>query len=365
MKNSSKPRVLYLMRILYEETDDTTGLTLPEIQAKLADVGIMVERKALYRDFSALAEAGIPLGKHPTRPVSYYLKERLFDTTQLMLLIDAVQTSKSITKSNSLELIRTLKKLASKQEARTLDARVHVAGRVKMQNESIFRTLDLIQKAIAEKRDISFDYMHYDVNKKLRDSASADGKPRIKTPLHIIYSNDNYYLLVYDENSADHVRVYRIDRMHNVMLREKSDKAHALDPSFSVADYEQNTLGMFDGKKASLVLEASEEVISNVLDIFGPAACSVTPAHDVRECDGEGGLGDTSSQGCEADHNSQGNQGVRERQWAHIRVKTVVNPVLFGLLAQFGGDVRIKFPQAVREEFKKHLLKTLDAQDRA
>ncbi len=54
----SKPRLLYLMKILYEETDERHGLSLPEIQTRLAGSGITSERKALYRDIAALNEFG-------------------------------------------------------------------------------------------------------------------------------------------------------------------------------------------------------------------------------------------------------------------------------------------------------------------
>ena len=245
---AAKPRILYLCRILAEETDPEHGLSLPQNQEKLDERGISCERKALYRDFDALDAAGVKVGRLHTRPVAYYLESRPFDPAQLMLLADAVQTSRSITKSNSNALIRRLKKLASKSQAKSIDARVHVSGRVKMQNESIFRTLDLVQRAIAEKRDISFCYMRYDANKRLRDVPSHDGKDRVKTPLHLVYSNDNYYMLSYDDDAPDHIRVYRADRMRNILVLGKSDRSHRLDPGFDVAAYEKQSVDMYGGR---------------------------------------------------------------------------------------------------------------------
>lgn len=343
-----KPRILYLYRILAEETDPEHGLSLPQIQEKLAVCGISCERKALYRDFDALDAAGVKIGKLHTRPVAYFLESRPFDPTQMMLLADAVQTSRSITKSNSAALIRRLKKLASKNQAKSIDARVHVSGRVKMQNESIFRTLDLVQRAIAEKRDISFAYMRYDVNKKLHDVPSHDGMDRVKTPLYLVYSNDNYYMLAYDEDAADHIRVYRADRMRNILVLGKSDKAHRLDPGFDIAAYEKQSVDMYGGRPQLMKLHVAEELVGNVIDMFGTDDVECAEAKGVRElaaCNGDGKAGKSP-----------------KRKWAVMRVKAAPSATFFGRIAQFGGDVRIVHPRSAVEAYERHLEKTLAAQ---
>ena len=186
-KRPNNSRILYLLRILKENTGPDNGLSLPRIQEMLLEEGISVERKSLYRDFSALEEFGITIGRLPTRPVTYYLVDRPFEPSQMLLLVDAVQTSKSITKGNSKALVGRLKELVSKREARALESRVHVAGRVKTQNESIFNVLDNIQRALSEKRDLSFKYMRRDVNMRLIETEADGGKMRTRTPLSIIY----------------------------------------------------------------------------------------------------------------------------------------------------------------------------------
>ena len=58
-KEISKERVLALLKILFEKTDDQQGLTLEQILGELESMGISAERKALYRDFEALRKRGI------------------------------------------------------------------------------------------------------------------------------------------------------------------------------------------------------------------------------------------------------------------------------------------------------------------
>lgn len=342
MQNSKKPRILYLLKILERETDETKGLSLPEIQARLEDYGISCERKSLYRDFNSLDEYGLEIGKISARPVQYYLKTRLFDFSQIALLADAVQTSKALAKTSSHTLIKQLKRLVSNREASRIDSRILVPDRVKSQNDSIFTQLDLIQTAFSEKRDISFSYVKYDVNKKLHDVDAHDGKQRIKTPLFLVYYNEFYYVLVYDNEASDHVRSYRVDRMRNIMVLDESDPSHKVSSDFNISEYENEVLGLYNGDATSIVLQVAEDIIGNIIDIFGIEGIDCFPAEGV--VDNPDYVGE-------------------KRNWANVHVKAVPSPVFFGHIAQFGGDVRIVGPVKVVRAYEEHLKRALNAQE--
>ena len=49
-----KLKMLYLMKIFYEDTDDSNFLTMQEIIQKLEENGVMADRKTLYVDFDEL-----------------------------------------------------------------------------------------------------------------------------------------------------------------------------------------------------------------------------------------------------------------------------------------------------------------------
>ena len=68
---SQKLKLLNLAKMLYERTDESHGLTCPEIIAGLAEAGIEAERKSVYRDLDALRDFGLDIAKLPTHPVSY------------------------------------------------------------------------------------------------------------------------------------------------------------------------------------------------------------------------------------------------------------------------------------------------------
>ncbi len=56
---NQKLKLIYLMKIMLEKTDDKHGLTRTEIEQELERYGVTAERKSLYDDFEALRVFGI------------------------------------------------------------------------------------------------------------------------------------------------------------------------------------------------------------------------------------------------------------------------------------------------------------------
>lgn len=332
MAQNRKPRILYVAKILFEETDAEHGLSRPELEARLADYGISAERKALYRDIDNLREIGFDIQTTETRPVRYYLAARLFTPAQMALLLDAVRTSRTLTAESSAELTNKLLSLRSAYDPLRASARVHVPGRAKTLNDSVLTTLTLIQQAMAERRDLSFQYMRYDAQLKPVKVSAHDGEDRLKTPLFLVYRDDNYYLLVFDEEAPDHLRSYRVDRMANVMIREASDPAHKPDASFDVSRFERERVGMYNLAPVRLALEVTEDLMGSIVDLFGVEGTDATPC--------------------------------KERPgWANVHVTASPSPVLFGQIAQFAGKVRVKGPAHVAQAYREHLEACLAMQE--
>ena len=187
--NRQKLKLLYLMRMLEEETDAERGLTMAQIIGKLEALGISAERKSIYRDIEALREFGVDVRTYQRAPVEYAVEHRAFAFAELQLLVDAVQSSRFLTQRKSDALVEGVKQLASRRQRALLDKRVHVEGRIKMQNESVFGSVDRIQEAIALKRRISFVYFKYDAAKRKalqhngeRDARAARVRGRLLLP---------------------------------------------------------------------------------------------------------------------------------------------------------------------------------------
>lgn len=78
----------------------------------------------------------------------YDLFDRRFDTPELRLLIDAIESSKFITAVKSKELVEKLCSLASDHVASTLKRNVSCEGRIKPGNERAYIIVDAINEAI-------------------------------------------------------------------------------------------------------------------------------------------------------------------------------------------------------------------------
>lgn len=323
-QENQKLKLLHLVRLFHEETDPDHGLTMPQIIEYLAARGIAAERKAIYRDIEALRSFGLDIGTLPRRPVEYALVKRSFSQPELLLLADAVQGSRFLTQAKSDSLVRSLKTLGSRHQARSLAKRTHVEGRVRTQNESVFSHVDCIHEALRERRKVSFKYFKYGPGKKR--VLQHDGKPYVETPVHLVYSDGFYYLIAYNDKHAD-LATYRVDRMSSLMITDEPSTRNEVIASFDVAEHERRAFGMYRGDPVPLTLLVRDDAMSGVIDRFGRDV-TATPA---------------------------------DEGWTRVAVTAMESPVLFGWLAQFGDAVVVEKPTALARAYAAHLRAILDA----
>ena len=153
-----KFKLLYIMKILMDKTDENHAMTVNEIIAELEKYDIKAERKSIYSDIDLLSDFGLDVICEKGRANKYFIGSRDFELPELKLLVDAVQSSKFITHKKSDELIKKIEKLTSIHEAKELHRYVVVVDRVKTMNESIYYNVDEIHKAIQQNKQIRFKY---------------------------------------------------------------------------------------------------------------------------------------------------------------------------------------------------------------
>ena len=322
--NRQKLKLLYLMRILFEKTDAEQGLTMPQIIERLEEQGISAERKSLYRDIEALREFGLDVRTYHRAPVEYALEGREFTFPELVLLVDAVQSSRFLTQRKSDALVRSVKRLAPERQRKLLDKRLHVEGRIKMQNESVLANVDRIQEAMAKRRKISFLYFKYDAAK--RRVLQHSGERYVETPVQLVYSDGYYYLVAYNEKH-DGFPSYRVDRMDKIEVLVESACRNERIANFDREEVESRAFGMYQGEPVRATLLVTDEAMGAVIDRFG---------RDVES--------------------SLAGEGA-----AHVHVAVAKSPVFFGWLAQFGDRVRIEKPTTLANEYRQYLRTILEA----
>jgi len=324
-----KLKLLYIIKLLTENTDENHPASTADIIAYLDANGIHSERKSIYDDIEKLCDFGYDIVQvHSRLGGGYYMASREFELAELKLLVDAVQSSRFITSRKSRSLIKKLELLAGKQDAGKLQRQVYVAGRIKTENESIYYNIDNIHRAIQENRQISFQYLDWNLNKEL--VPRVGGKRKV-SPWALIWREENYYLAAYD--SVDGImKHYRVDKMGHVDVlkdeREGLEQFEKVDP----AVYTNLTFGMFSGDEETVTLQFPNRLIGVVLDRFGREA-------DIRP--------------------------MTDRVF-RIRVRVAVSGQFFGWLAGIGREAVIVSPAAVKEQYQGWLtdiVKTMQLTD--
>ena len=113
----TKPRILYLQKILLERTDEENPLSTTQLINILNDeYGISAHRTTVTKDIAALQEFGVDIVVIHSTQSKYFVASRKFELPELKLLIDAVESSKFITTKKSKVINFRVDRIASKPE---------------------------------------------------------------------------------------------------------------------------------------------------------------------------------------------------------------------------------------------------------
>lgn len=311
-----KIKLLKLEEILRRETDEDHALTTEELCQKLDALGITCDRRTLKRDIDLLnAEGYEVLSKKQGHCTAYYVPERCFSIPELRILLDAVQASGFITTEKTEELSQKLRTLCSVYEGQALAESSAVFNARKHSNEQVLIAVDTLERAIREKKKVSFRYFDLDENRQR--VFRKDGERYVTDPLSLLYTEDFYYLIAYTEKHHG-TTPYRIDRMVFVRVESEPVCAEAEEQrALGLKEYSQQIFRTYSGPLEHLTLRFSKKQIGCVYDQFGEKTA-------VRAV--ENGLYETD-----------------------VTIQT--SPVFWGWLFQFAGDMTIVSPPSAINEY--------------
>ncbi len=266
----TKLRVLLVYEILREKSSPERPLTVPEIQEELARRGVECDRKSVYSDIGALCDFGYEIEQKRGRDGGYFLRGRDFELGELKLLVDAVQSSKFITPERSRELIAKLVALAGERDAGSLSRQVFITNRVKTANESVLRSVDAIHTAIAENRQIEFDYTDWAVNFGPGETfvRRRRGERRRVSPAALAWDDENYYLISYDSARGER-RNFRVDKMENIVIADEPRDRRWDYGAFDPGAYSREMFGMFHGDRRQVKLRFERRFAGVAVDRLG------------------------------------------------------------------------------------------------
>ena len=286
---NQKLKLLTLLRILEQETDSEQGLSMPQIIERLEEEGISAERKSIYRDLNVLRDTGLKIVKLPKRPVEYALLRTDLGLSDVMMLIDVVQSSKFLTDRKSNQLVKSLKDLTSERERKMLDKRIHVQGRIKNQTESVFRNVDTIHEALQLKRKIEFLYFSYGTD--LKRTPRREGKRYTLTPVRIAYAYGNYYLAAYSDKAPLTAALY-VTEDAEIMLTSSSGRRLLVHTGAIASKTTKNTQGVqiMTQRKNHRLME---------MCLYAEGMLSNPHRHRARSLPAAGAMPDTGSEGAQ------------------------------------------------------------------
>lgn len=271
MKVSSKERLLKLMEIFQNETNEENKLSIDDTVTRLHNeyskksYEFKVDRKTIQSDIKKLISSGfsidICIGKMGKK-LYYYCGETL-DMHEIRILLDAVYSAKSITNKERDNLIKKIKSLTNKGDSEIYDSKLYISQPVISENTYLKYYLDKIHKAIFNHTKLKFKYGNYDTNKNF--NLHHDGDFYIVYPYNLVWSNDFYYLVAYDEKKEKIIN-YRVDRMRDVELEKEN---FGFNNEFDINAYLKTCFNMYPGHVSTVEIKFKNKLINAIIDRFG------------------------------------------------------------------------------------------------
>lgn len=316
MINDNRHRLLDIINILFQKTDEDHWITTEEIRDELEALGYeRPNRKTIDPNIQFLIDIGYDIEKDRGTSNKYRWVSRDFELAELKLLVDAVQSSRFISNKRSQDIIGKLKKLTSEGTAKQLDRSVITSNAFKRENNYVLYSIDAINEAIRLKRKITFQMVDYDAN--MKEVLRHDGAIHEVSPYALLWNNDYYYMLGV-ATGEEKAKPFRVDRMKATSVTEiPADDAPK---DFKLDKYSSRVFDMFAGEPAEVRLDCAAYIMNYLMDRFG------------REF-----------------------RVVEKRDDGSFVADVVVeaSPTLFAWIFQFGGDIRIVSPDWVVNKFNE------------
>ncbi len=311
--DNQKAKILYILDYLEKYSHEDHPVRAAELIAMLQNQhNISCERKTIYSDIATLQDFGIDIITIPGKNGGYYIGYRNFEPYELKLLIDAVQSSRYLTQKKSQELIEKLCKQCNSHDASLLKRDVLVSGRVKSMNESIYFSVDTIQNAISQGKQITFRYFDWDLGGKRKYRE----KGYMASPYGLCQDNENCYLLSFSERHG--ITSYRVDRMSDIRI---SSEARIPCPELTgkaLYRYAGQTFQMFHGDATDVKLRFHRSLVNVVIDRFGKDIMMIPDGED----------------------------------YFNFTARVAVSPMFLSWVIGFGSKAKILYPHSVADACK-------------
>lgn len=311
-----KIKILRVMDILLRETDEDHPLNATQISKKLEEYNIFAERKSIYADIDILREYGLDIEKTASARGGYYIASRDFEKYDLKILVDSISASRFIDQKDIKKLVNNLSKLTNKYEAKELNRELVIPNR-HLDNKGTMYAIDAIYNAISAGTKVGFVYTEWDASKK--KVPRKDGKERIVNPACLLWFDENYYLIAYDEKD-EKIKYYRVDKMKDVNVHKEKCVGGSNVDKDEISRIAKGTFGMYSGDPNTVSVKCNKSLVGVFIDRFGTEI-------GIRDC---------------------GDDVI-------VRFDVIVSPQFFGWLAGLGTKCTVEGPSEVKKDYIEYL----------
>lgn len=260
--------LMLIVDILEKNTDSAHPIT----QKKLLEIiekqcGFMPSRTTISDDLDRLITAGFPIEKG--RKGVYYDGHSLSDG-ELRFLIDSILYSDLMSQAGASEMIETLASLGSvelQSAVRKQKSRVSLTR--KNAHYDFFLTIEYIQQAIHDKKQISCNYITYRPDLTEEQVYAED---IAVNPYDLVYKNGKYYLLGALDD-GDQMLSWRVDRLRKVTILKKNSHEIPLMKEISACGgmnkYVETQPDLCGGVVETFKVQCAVNAIDEIVDVFG------------------------------------------------------------------------------------------------
>ncbi len=263
----------------------------------------------------------------------FKMSKRPYTTMDLELLIEAINSMRTISQKKADHLTEVVKSLANIYEFNLLDTNAFVPDRKDVPRDGVYESFPQIQQAIKDNKQISFFYMRYAFADGTITLQKSKGR-RVISPIRIIYNHGVYYVagIVEKKMKKGHTpetRIFRIDKMRFVKVEEQDRAEQVYIEEMNLKEFSKRSFNMFKGTKRKVTIKFVKILLDTMIERFDPEDESVT----YRQID--------------------------ENHFA-VTADVEVSDQFFSWVAGFRNKVEIIQPKVVRDEMEKFLSDTLE-----
>ena len=317
MDNQS--RILLTLRYLQDQTDSNYDISSKDIMQMLCANGIdITDRRTVEADVNELIASGYEIEKNHRNgvPTRYRLLSRPFDGVEIKILIDAVAASRFIRLDRSRQLIRNLASLAGPTDRENLLSEISHLQSIKRAVGGPMVVADTLYRAIVSQKKVRFQMIDFRVPDK-EPIPHRNGHRYTASPYAMIWSNDRYYLVAYDEE-REFIITPRVDHIRYVRITDTP--IHPAPDGFDLGYYYSSSYKMYDGPVEEITLLCKNHLLGKLIDRFGMEFECIPVSDTVFKASVQASIGNT----------------------------------FFGWIFQYAGDMEIVEPKHVVDAYANH-----------